>query len=72
MWVNFGIERVVMVGFGALIGVGLLNLFLLVLGRPMFGLWVQEWARRYVIIAALLALFVGALVGHFFWSTPMS
>ncbi len=72
MWVNFGIERVAVVGFGALIGVGLLNMFLLVLGRPTFGLWVQEWARRYVILAALLALFVGALVGHFFWPTPSS
>jgi hypothetical protein len=72
MWINFGIERVIMVGFGALLGVGLLNLFLLVLGRPGFGLWVQAWARRYVILACGLALFVGALVGHFYWATPSS
>lgn len=72
MWVNFGIERVVMVGFGTLIGVGVLNMFFLVLGRPAFGLWVQEWARRYVVLAALLAVFVGALVGHFFWATSPS
>jgi hypothetical protein len=70
MWVNFGVERVIFVGFGALLSVGVLNVFLLVLDRPCFGLWVQEWARRYLPLAAALALFVGALAGHFFWATP--
>jgi len=70
MWKAFGIERVALIGFGALLGVGLLNLFLPMLGRPSFGMWVREWAKRYVVLAALLALFIGALAGHFFWATP--
>ena len=31
---------------------------------------VQTWARRHVVLAFLLAGFVGALVGHFYWATP--
>ncbi len=70
MAIDFGVERVVVIGFGALLGIGLLNLFLFVLGRPGFGVWVQAWAKQYVVIAALLAFFVGALIGHFYWATP--
>jgi len=67
--INFGVERVVLIGYGALLGIGLLNIYLIVLGRPGFGVWVQAWAKRYAVIAALLAFFVGALVGHFYWAT---
>jgi hypothetical protein len=68
--INFGVERVVLIGYGTLLGIGLLNVYLLVLGRPGFGTWVQAWAKKYAVIAALLAFFVGALIGHFYWATP--
>lgn len=70
MAINFGVERVVLIGYGALLGIGALNLFMALLGRPGFGVWVQAWARKYAALAALLAFFVGALVGHFYWATP--
>lgn len=69
-WINFGVERVVLVGFGVPLAIGALNLLLVVLDRPGFGLWIQTWARRYVMLAGVLAFFVGALVGHFYWATP--
>jgi hypothetical protein len=72
VWINFGVERVVLIGYGVLLGIGALNLVLVVLDRPGVGLWVQTWARRYFVLAALLAFFVGAVIGHFFLATPPS
>jgi hypothetical protein len=69
MPINYGVERVALVGYGVLLGIGVLNLFLLSLDRPGFGLWVRAWARQYIVLAAVLAFIVGALVGHFYWAT---
>ncbi len=66
---NFGIERVVLFAFGAVIAVIVLDLFLILLGRAPWGHWVRAWAHRYPVFAAGIALVTGGLVGHFFFAT---
>jgi Zn-dependent protease len=36
----------------------------------LIGHWVQAWARRFPVLAFLLAMVLGLLIGHFYWSTP--
>ncbi len=36
----------------------------------LIGHWVQAWARRFPVLAFLLAMVLGMLIGHFYWSTP--
>lgn len=67
---NFGIERVVLVGFGALMAVLIFDLFMVLADRPPWGHWVRAWAQRYPVFAAGLTLVAGGLVGHFFFATP--
>jgi hypothetical protein len=38
-------------------------------GQPV-GRWVQAWARRFPVLAFVLVAVLGALIGHFYWSTP--
>lgn len=60
----------------ALVGLGML--LALVIGDAIFipkakqpvGRWVAAWARRYPVLAFLLAAVLGLLIGHFYWSTP--
>ena len=66
---NFGVERVVLFGFGAVIAVIVLDLFLITAGRAPWGHWVRAWAHRYPVFAAAMALVAGGLVGHFFFAT---
>lgn len=35
--------------------------------RPMLGRYLRNWANAYPLFAGFLVVFLGALVGHFFW-----
>ncbi len=67
---NFGIERVVLVGFGAIVAILVFDLFLVLAGQAPWGHWVRAWAQRYPVFGAGLALVAGGLIGHFFFATP--
>jgi hypothetical protein len=67
---NSGILLVALVALGLVLALALFDArFIQRNGQPV-GRWVQAWARRFPILAFLLAAVLGMLVGHFFWSTP--
>lgn len=70
MFPNLGVWLVAFVGFGMILGLTILDVrFIRTDGQPV-GRWVQAWARRYPVLAFLLAAVLGLLIGHFYWSTP--
>jgi hypothetical protein len=68
---NWQVLLVAVVGLGVMLG-GLVAadaVFVRRYQQPV-GRWVEAWARRFPVLAFLLAIVIGLLIGHFFWSTP--
>ena len=68
---NWQVLLVVVVGLGVMLG-GLVAadaVFVRRYQQPV-GRWVAAWARRFPVLAFLLAMVIGLLIGHFYWSTP--
>ena len=67
---NQGVFWVAVVGLGLLVALALFDgWFIRRSGQPV-GRWVQAWARRFPVLAFVLAGVFGTLYGHFYWSTP--
>ena len=70
MFPNLGVWLVAVVGFGLVLALAVFDaIFIRRNGQPV-GRWVQAWARRFPVLAFLLAAVLGMLIGHFYWSTP--
>jgi uncharacterized integral membrane protein len=67
---NFGVWLVATVGFGMIVALLAFDAFFIVRNSEPVGRWVEAWARRFPVIAFLLAAVLGLLIGHFYWSTP--
>lgn len=68
---NWQVLLVAVVGLGLMLG-GLVAadaVFVRRYQQPV-GRWVEAWARRFPVLAFLLAMVFGLLIGHFYWSTP--
>jgi hypothetical protein len=68
---NLGVLAVALTGLVVLLG-GLTVADAVFARRygQLIGHWVQAWARRFPVLAFLLAMVLGLLIGHFYWSTP--
>jgi hypothetical protein len=67
---NPGVFWVAVVGLGLLMALALFNGFFIRRNNQPVGRWVQAWARRFPLLAFVLAFVFGTLFGHFYWSTP--
>lgn len=68
---NSGVFWVALVGLVLVLGVlAAADAVFALRYRQLIGHWVQAWARRFPILAFLLAMVLGLLIGHFYWSTP--
>jgi hypothetical protein len=54
---------------GVVVAFTLFSAFFNALNPRPIGSWIQAWARRFPILAFLLATVLGMLVGHVYWST---
>ena len=66
---NGGVLLVALVGIGLVVALALFDVYFIRRSGQPVGRWVQAWARRYPILAFLLVMILGMLVGHFYWST---
>lgn len=67
---NLGVWLVAVVGFGLIAALLLFDAWFIRRNSQPVGRWVEAWARRFPVLAFLLALVLGLLIGHFYWSTP--
>jgi uncharacterized integral membrane protein len=66
---NLGVWLVSSVGFGLIVALLVFDAAFIYRNSRPVGRWVEAWARRFPILAFLLALVLGLLIGHFYWST---
>ena len=67
---NWQVLLVALVGLGMLLALVIGDAaFIPKYGQPI-GRWVEAWARRFPVLAFLIAAVLGLLIGHFYWSTP--
>jgi len=70
MYPNLQVWLVALVGLGLILSLVVGDvLFIRTYWQPI-GRWVEAWARRFPVLAFLLAAVLGLLIGHFYWSTP--
>jgi hypothetical protein len=50
-----------------LLAVAGFDLFFHTKKTPPIGERLHDWARKYPVYASILAVLIGALLGHFFW-----
>lgn len=67
---NSGVFWVAFVGFGTIFLLSAFDAFFIWRNSQSLGRWVEAWARRFPVLAFLLAAVLGLLIGHFYWSTP--
>ena len=67
---NWQVLVVAVVGFGLVLVLDVFDAGFIVRTQQPVGRWVQAWARRYPVLAFLLAAILGMMIGHFYWSTP--
>jgi Zn-dependent protease len=67
---NWQVLLVALVGVGLVLSLVVADVFFMRTYRQPVGRWVEAWARRFPILAFLLAAVLGLLIGHFYWSTP--
>ena len=70
MFPNLGVWLVALVGLGLMLGLVIGDVFFIRTFWQPIGRWVEAWARRFPVLAFLLAAVLGLLIGHFYWSTP--
>ena len=70
MFPNLGVWLVALVGLGLMLGLVAGDVFFIRTYLQPIGRWVEAWSRRFPVLAFLLAMVVGMLIGHFYWSTP--
>ena len=70
MYPNLQVWLVALVGLGLMLGLVVADLFFIRTYLQPIGRWVEAWARRFPVLAFLLAAVLGLLIGHFYWSTP--
>src|SRR5258708_11627684 len=70
MYPNLQVWLVALVGLGLILGLVVADVFFLRTFWQPIGRWVEAWARRFPVLAFLLAAVLGLLIGHFYWSTP--
>lgn len=66
---NLQVVIVAVLGIGLLAVLAAADAIFIQTFRQPIGRWVEAWARRFPILAFLLAAVFGLLVGHFYWST---
>ena len=67
---NWQVLLVALVGVGLVLALVVADVFFMRTYMQPVGRWVEAWARRFPILAFLLAAVLGLLIGHFYWSTP--
>jgi Zn-dependent protease len=67
---NPGVFWVAVVGLGLLVALALFDGWFIRRSSQPVGRWVQAWARRFPVLAFVIAGVFGTLYGHFYWSTP--
>jgi Zn-dependent protease len=67
---NWQVLLVALVGVGLVLALVVADVLFMRTYRQPVGRWVEAWARRFPILAFLLAAVLGLLIGHFYWSTP--
>lgn len=70
MYPNLQVWLVALVGLGLMLGLVVADVFFIRTYLQPLGRWVEAWARRFPVLAFLLAAVLGLLIGHFYWSTP--
>ena len=70
MYPNLQVWLVALVGLGLMLGLVVADVFFIRTYLQPLGDWVEAWARRFPVLAFLLAAVLGLLIGHFYWSTP--
>jgi uncharacterized integral membrane protein len=70
MSTNLGVWLVALGGFGMILALMLFDAWFIRRNSQPVGRWVEAWARRFPVLAFLLAAVLGLLIGHFYWSTP--
>ena len=70
MYPNLQVWLVALVGLGLMLGLVVADVFFIRTYLQPIGRWVEAWARRFPVLAFLLAAVLGLLIGHFYWSTP--
>ncbi len=70
MYPNLQVWLVALVGLGLILALVVADVFFLRTYWQPIGRWVEAWARRFPVLAFLLAAVLGLLIGHFYWSTP--
>jgi hypothetical protein len=70
MYPNLQVWLVALVGLGLILGLVVADVIFLRTYRQPVGRWIEAWARRFPVLAFLLAAVLGLLIGHFYWSTP--
>jgi Zn-dependent protease len=66
---NLQVLIVAGLGIGLLVLLAVADAIFIRTFRQPIGRWVEAWARRFPILAFLIAAVFGLLVGHFYWST---
>lgn len=61
---------VALVGIGFVVALAVADAIFIPTYRQPIGRWIEAWARRFPVLAFLLAAVLGLLIGHFYWSTP--
>jgi Zn-dependent protease len=68
--VNLGVFFVALVGLGLMLALVVADIIFMRTYMQPVGRWIEAWARRFPVIAFLLAAVLGMLIGHFYWSIP--
>jgi hypothetical protein len=66
---NWQVLIVAVLGIGLVAALAVADTIFIPTFRQPIGRWVEAWARRFPILAFMLAAVLGLLVGHFYWST---
>lgn len=70
MYPNLQVWLVALVGLGLMLALVVADVFFIRTYMQPIGRWIEAWARRFPVLAFLLAAVLGMLIGHFYWSTP--
>jgi hypothetical protein len=66
---NLQVLIVAVVALGLLVSLAVADSIFILTFRQPIGRWIEAWARRFPVLAFLLAAVFGLLVGHLYWST---
>ena len=70
MLVQWGITAAGLLVVALLLGVAVVDIYFEYHHRRTVGDRLRSWAGQQPMLAAAVALLLGAMIGHFFWRTP--